>query len=178
MQNTKKFWFHSLVCLGCIAIGSVSTAFYNSYQAYRAQEYKEKYEKAQGLEISKEEETLSIKAILLTKELKSNSLLMAEAVRLMQKAQGVKGPEVYMIRIWKDSFQINARFVYSGACYTITDGCRSENDLKTLGNYPEIERIIPKLPFNSYGWTPKYTLVLREVVEGNKPKIVITVSNM
>ena len=178
MQNHNGFRLNSLVCLVFALFGCISTVAYFEYKKYEIGEYDKVERVKRDAVISKESDLLATAAEKLNLELKNNSQLASEAAMLMQKSKELKGPEVYKIRVWKDSFQINARFVYSGICYSVIDGCRSDNDIEILGKYPEINKTLPKIPFNSYGSSPMYTLVFREVVEGNKPKIEITVSRI
>jgi hypothetical protein len=175
MQNNKNLQINTIVCIAYALLGSFSTILNYEYRKYLADEYEKNYKQQRDIIIQKEAEGLYAQAEKLTTELKSNQVLKNEAAKLMKVAQKLKGPEVYLIRVGKGTFQKEVRFVYSGVCFTITDGCRSDNDLDLMGTYPEIEKILPKLPFNSYGGS-NYGLVFKEMVEGSKPKIEITVA--
>ena len=178
MQNHNGFRLNSLACLVFAVFGCISTVAYYEYRKYEISEYDRAKRVRRDVLITEERDLLATAAEKLTLELKNNNQLMSDAVMLMQKAKELKGPEVFIVKVWKDTFQTKVRLVSTGVCPSITDGCRSDNDLEIIGKYAEIEKTLPKLPFNSYYTNPSYSLVLREVVEGNKPKIEITVSRI
>lgn len=178
MQNNKSLLINSLVCTMFAVLGSISTVLYFNHQKYLSDEYEKVDRKKRDNEISQGRKRSSVEADKLTDSLKGNSAIISEATQLMKTAQKLKGKEVYKIRIWQGTFQKYVRFVYAGVCPTVEDGCRSDNDLNIIGKYPEIEKTLTKLPFNSHYVNPSYGLVLRELVEGNNPKIEIGVERV